>query len=83
MDGRSDSSSWNYYEPIESSILEIRDIALAPEYLVVGARWNTITVGVTTIPVGIITQEKLHTSAGAFEALQAAVNRFTQSPLLL
>jgi hypothetical protein len=57
-----------YYEPIESSILEIRDIALAPEYLVVGARWNTITVGVTTIPVGIITQEKLHTSAGAFDA---------------
>src|SRR4051794_8722137 len=26
-----------YYEPIESSILEIRDIALQPEYLVVGA----------------------------------------------
>lgn len=56
-----------YYEPIESSILEIRDIALAPEYLVVGARWNSITVGITTIPVSIIAQEKIHTNSGAFD----------------
>src|SRR5919199_2039676 len=56
----------SYYEPIESSILEIRDIALGPEYLVVGAQWNSITVGVTTVPVKIIGQEKIQTNAGTF-----------------
>jgi hypothetical protein len=55
-----------YYEPVESSILELRDIALGPEYLVVGAQWNSITVGVTTIPVKIIGQEKIQTNAGTF-----------------
>jgi hypothetical protein len=55
-----------YYEPIESSILELRDIALGPEYLVVGAQWNSITVGVTTVPVKIIGQEKIQINAGTF-----------------
>ena len=55
-----------YYEPVESSILELRDIALGPEYLVVGAQWNSITVGVTTVPVKIIGQEKIQTNAGTF-----------------
>ena len=55
-----------YYEPIESSILEIRDIALGPEYLVVGAEWNSITVNVATVPVKVIAQEKIQTDAGSF-----------------
>ena len=56
-----------YYEPIESSILEIRDIALQPEYLVVGAVWNSITVNVATVPVKVIAQEKIQTDAGSFD----------------
>lgn len=56
-----------YYEPIESSILETRDIALGQEYLVVGAVWNSITVGATTIPVKVIAQEKIQTNAGTFD----------------
>ena len=56
-----------YYEPIESSILEIRDIALGPEYLVVGAEWNSITVNVATVPVKVIAQEKIQTDAGSFD----------------
>jgi hypothetical protein len=56
-----------YYEPIESSILEIRDIAEGPKYLVVGAQWNSITGGVTTVPVKITAQEKIRINAGAFD----------------
>jgi hypothetical protein len=56
-----------YHEPIESSILEVRDIALGPQYLVVGAQWNSISEDVTTIPVKVIAQEKIHTDAGTFD----------------
>ncbi len=55
-----------YYEPIESSLLEVRDIALQPEYLVVGADWNSISTNVATIPVKVTAQEKIRTSAGTF-----------------
>jgi len=55
-----------YYEPIESSILEIRDIALQPEYLVVGADWNSISTNVATIPVKVTSQEKIRTTVGTF-----------------
>jgi hypothetical protein len=55
-----------YYEPIESSILEIRDIALQPEYLVVGAEWNSISTNISTIPVKVTAQEKIQTNAGTF-----------------
>jgi hypothetical protein len=57
----------SYYELIESSILEIRDIALQPEYLVVGAEWNSISTNVATIPVKVIAREKIQTNAGTFD----------------
>src|SRR5919202_1552395 len=55
-----------YYEPIESSILEIRDIALEPEYLVIGAEWNSISTNIATIPVKVTGQQKIQTNAGTF-----------------
>ncbi len=55
------------YELIESSILEIRDIAEGPKFLVVGAQWNSITGGVTTVPVKITAQEEIRTAAGTFD----------------
>lgn len=55
-----------YYEPIESSILEVRDIALQPEYLVVGADWNSISTNIATISVKITNHEKIQTTAGTF-----------------
>jgi hypothetical protein len=61
-----------YYEPIESSILEIRDIALQPEYLVVGAEWNSISTNVATIPVKVIAREKIQTTAGTFDTFVLA-----------
>ena len=41
----------SFYEPIESSLLEIRDISLQPNYLAIGAEWNSLTVG----PIGSTT----------------------------
>ena len=61
-----------YYEQIESSILEIRDIALEPKYLGVGAEWNSISVNIATIPVKIIAQEKIQTDAGTFNTFVLA-----------
>ena len=48
-----------YYELLESSLLEIRDIAEGPKYLIVGAQWNSISGEVTTVPVRITAQEKI------------------------
>lgn len=48
-----------YYELLESSLLEIRDIAEGPKYMIVGAQWNSISGEVTTVPVRITAQEKL------------------------
>jgi hypothetical protein len=60
----------SFYEPIESSLLEIRDISLQPNYLAVGAEWNSLTVGPigSTISARIIAQEKIQTPAGTFDA---------------
>jgi hypothetical protein len=61
-----------YYEQIESSILEIRDIALQPQYLVVGAEWNSISVNIAIIPVKVIAQEKIKTNVGTFNTFVLA-----------
>src|SRR5919106_2379232 len=58
----------SYFEPIESSILEIRDIAEGPKYLIVGAQWNSITGEVTTVPVRIAAQEKIRIDDLTFDA---------------
>jgi hypothetical protein len=57
-----------FYIPIESSLFEIRDIALQPEYLAIGAEWNSISVGLSTISAKIVNQEKIQTQAGVFDA---------------
>lgn len=56
-----------YYELIESSILEIRDIAEGPQYLVVGAQWNSVSGEVTTIPVKITAQERIQINSQTFD----------------
>ena len=57
-----------YFELIEKSILSIRDIAREPKYLVIGAPWDTILTGVSSVPVKVIEKEKIKTSAGNFDA---------------
>ena len=60
----------SFYEPIESSLLEIRDISLQPNYLAVGAGWNTLSVGPVGLEISarIIAQEKIQTPAGTFDS---------------
>jgi hypothetical protein len=57
-----------YYGLVESSVLEIRDIAEGPQYLTIGAQWNSITGEVTNIPVKITAQEKIHVNSRTFDA---------------
>jgi hypothetical protein len=57
-----------YFELIENSILSIRDIAREPKYLVIGAMWDTILVGVSSVPVKVIEKENVKTSAGNFDS---------------
>lgn len=49
-----------YVDMIESSILQIRDITREPKFLVVGAKWDTIDTGITTIPIKINSIENLN-----------------------
>jgi hypothetical protein len=56
-----------YFEPIESSIFAVRDIAREPKYLVNGAIWDTISVGVQSIPIKITGKEMIGTKAGIFD----------------
>ena len=57
-----------YYGLVESSVLEIREIAEGQQYLTIGAQWNSITGEVTTIPVKITAQEKIHINSLTFDA---------------
>jgi hypothetical protein len=53
LDGPVNENFKLYFEPIDSSIFAIRDIAREPKYLVVGAPWNIILVGVSSIPIKV------------------------------
>ena len=57
-----------YFKLIEGSILSIRDIAREPKYLVIGAPWDTILVGISSVPIKVIGKENIKTSAGNFDA---------------
>jgi hypothetical protein len=57
-----------YFRLIENSILSIRDIAREPKYLVIGAPWDTIFVGASSVPVKVIQKENNKTSVGNFDS---------------
>jgi hypothetical protein len=65
--GITDEQFRPYYQPIESSILSIRDIAREAKYLTLGAPWDSIIVGVLSVPVKITSQERIKTTAGSFD----------------
>lgn len=66
--GSIDTSFKPYYEPVESSVLSIRDIAREPKYLAIGAPWDSIFVAFSSIPIRVTNHETLHTTAGTFDA---------------
>jgi hypothetical protein len=65
--GITDEQFSPYYQPIESSILSIRDIAREAKYLTLGAQWDSIIVGVSSVPVKITSKERIKTTAGSFD----------------
>lgn len=66
--GPVNSSFKPHYELLESSILEIRDIAEGPKYMIEGAQWNSISGEVTTVPVRIAAQEIIRINDLTFDA---------------
>jgi hypothetical protein len=57
-----------YYQPLESSILAIRDIAREPKYLVVGAIWDKVVSDVSSFPVRITARENIKTESNTIDS---------------
>ena len=57
-----------FIQPIERSIMVVRDLAKEPRYLVVGAVWDKIFTGSSTKDVKIESTELVSTQAGSFDA---------------
>ncbi|HZA70006.1 MAG TPA: hypothetical protein VE548_09935 [Nitrososphaeraceae archaeon] len=56
-----------FIQPIESSIMVVRDLAKEPRYLVVGAVWDKIFTGSSTKDVKIESTASISTPAGSFD----------------
>jgi len=56
-----------FVQPIEKSILVVRDLAKEPRYLVVGAVWDKIFTGSSTKDVKIESTGTVSTPAGSFD----------------
>lgn len=63
-----------FYEPIESSILSIRDIAREPKYLAIGAPWDSIFVAFSSIPIRVTDHVTMQTAAGTFDVFTLSYN---------
>ncbi len=69
-EGQLDESFRPYFEHIQSSILAVRDMEYgeSPKYLVVGAPWNTIFVGSSSVTARVTNEERISTPAGIFDS---------------
>ena len=56
-----------FLQPVEASVLAIRDIAREPKYLVVGAVWDKIFTGSNTIDAKIQSKDPISTPAGMYD----------------
>ena len=56
-----------FLQPVEASVLAIRDIAREPKYLVVGAVWDKIFTGSNTIDARIVSKDTITTPAGPYD----------------
>lgn len=56
-----------FVQPIERSIMDVRDLAKEPRYLVVGAVWDKIFTGSSTQYEKIESTESTSTPAGSFD----------------
>jgi len=69
-EGQLDESFRPYFEHIQSSIFAVRDMEYgeSPKYLVLGAPWNTIFVGSSSVTVRVTNEERVSTPAGVFDS---------------
>jgi hypothetical protein len=69
-EGQLDGSFRPYFEHIQSSIFAVRDMEYgeSPKYLVVGAPWNTIFVGSSSVTVRVTNEERVDTQVGSFDS---------------
>ena len=69
-EGQLDESFRPYFEHLQSSILAVRDMEYgeSPKYLVVGAPWDTIFVGSSSVTTRVTSEEPISTPAGAFDS---------------
>jgi hypothetical protein len=69
-EGQLDESFRPYIEHIQSSILAVRDMEYgeSPKYLVLGAPWNTIFVGSSSVTARVTNEESVSTPAGVFDS---------------
>jgi hypothetical protein len=69
-EGQFDESFRPYFEDIQSSIFAVRDMEYgeSPKYLVVGAPWNTIFVGSSSVTVRVTNEERVDTPVGSFDS---------------
>lgn len=67
-EGGIDESTRPYLEPIESSIIAVRDMDYGnrDKYLIVNAPWDTIFYGATSTIVRVTAEEDITTPAGTF-----------------
>ena len=56
-----------FLQPVEASVLAIRDIAREPKYLVVGAVWDKIFTGSNTIDAKIQSKDTISTPTGSYD----------------
>ncbi len=63
-----------FIQPIEASILAIRDIAREPKYLVVGAVWEKIFTSSSTIDAKIEDTDTISTPAGNYNVYTLGYN---------
>jgi hypothetical protein len=68
--GKLDDSFVPYFEAIQSSVFAVRDMDYGgrDKYLVVGAPWDTIFVGASSVTVKVTGRETVQTEAGSFDS---------------
>jgi hypothetical protein len=69
-EGQLDQSFQPYFDPIQASILAVRDMDYGgrDKYLVVGAPWDTIFFQSSSVTVKVTGEETVQTPAGTFDA---------------
>jgi hypothetical protein len=69
-EGQLDESFRPYFEHIQSSIFAVRDMEYgeSPKYLVLGAPWNTIFVGSSSVTARVTNEERVSTPAAVFDS---------------